>query len=114
MAATEIKGDKITKLDLNDPKAVVMTAVTSADPVYIDFGTAGDEKLVILVNASGTSITLKKGNGIQGVTDITETVNGLAAIRVDSGLFKKVLGTPKGIIEMTVSSAATVGLVQLP
>lgn len=104
---------KTTKLDLNDFGEVAFSSATSSDTIYFDYDGAGDEKLVMLFKGAG-SATIKKGNAIQGVVNLTGTVTTEAAVRVDSGLFKNVYGSYTGKVSATVSSASSVALIQLP
>ncbi len=102
-----------TKLDLNEPAEITFASATSSDTIEFDYETAGDEKLVILAKGAGT-LTLKKGNSIQGVIDVSKTVTAEAAARVDSGLFKNVYGANTGKVLGTVSANMSVALIQLP
>ena len=98
--------------ELNKAEFVKYESCTSADTIYLDY-TGPDEKLLVLVNGSAT-VKLYKGDGIQGVVDVEQTISTAGAIRLDSGLFKNMSGTNKGKVKMTVSANVTVGLVQLP
>ena len=113
MATTTVTPKKI---DLNGATGAVTfsTVSNSGDDFLLDF-TGADNKTVILLKGSGT-LTLKAGNGIQGVTDLALTSDStLAAFRVDSGLFKIVSGTNKGYIHAVPSATTvTVALVQHP
>lgn len=107
-----------TILKLNEVTKIPLTSVTSADDVYFDYNGGGDEKLVILANGNVT-LTLKKGNMIQGVTDVVGSVTTSGAIRIDSGLFKAAKSDTdtkavKGKVYLKTSGAATVALIQLP
>lgn len=105
-------------VNLNEVTKIPLTSVTSADDIYFDYNGAGDEKLVILANGNVT-LTLKKGNMIQGVTDVSGSVTTCGVIRVDSGLFKAAKNDTdtkavKGKVYMKSSGNATVALIQLP
>lgn len=102
-----------TKLDLNEPTEITFSSATSADTIEFNYDEAGDEKLVMLVKGTAT-VKLKKGDAIQGVVDIEKAITTEGAIRIDSGLFKNVTGESKGKVVATVSSAASVALIQLP
>lgn len=104
---------KTTRLDLNEPAEITFSSATSSDTIYFDYDGAGDEKLVMLFKGAAT-ITLKKGNSIQGVVDTTGTATTEAAVRVDSGRFKNVFGSYSGKVSATVSANTSVALIQLP
>ena len=104
---------KTTRLDLNTPGEIKFSSATASDTIYFDYNAAGDEKLVMLFKGAG-SLTLKKGNAIQGVVNVGGTVTTEAAVRVDSGLFKNVYGSYTGKVSATVSATTNVALVQLP
>ncbi len=90
-----------------------------------------DEKTVIIVKNAATSaksVTIKAGNGIQGVNDISVSVTAgyFTAIALDSGRFKNVseneelktlsgLDTVKGRVIITADSAdISIGVIRLP
>lgn len=104
-----------TAIGLNGIDAVVTKTCPTGDTHYLTFDGA-DNKLVIIASGSaGDKLTLKAGNGIQGVTDVELTLKaGTNAVRVDSGLFKIMSGSDKGKIAFTTSASLTVGLIQLP
>ena len=104
---------KTTRLDLNEPAEITFSSATSSDTIYFDYDGAGDEKLVMLFKGAAT-ITLMKGNSIQGVVDTTGTATTEAAVRVDSGRFKNVFGSYSGKVSATVSANTSVALIQLP
>lgn len=80
--------------------------------------TNADFKRLILVNNTTTSavdVTVKAGNGIQGVQDLetySVPANTIAAIRLDDGRFKNVSGEDNGNI--VVATTAQVAVVELP
>lgn len=104
---------KTTKLDLNEVGEVSFSSATSSDTIYFDYDGAGDEKLVMLFKGAAT-VTIAKGNSIQGVVDMTGTATTEAAVRVDSGMFKNVYGSYTGKVSATVSANTSVALIQLP
>lgn len=79
-----------------------------------------DEKYVVLIQNTDTdndeTVTIKKGNGIQGVADYTEKVGKgeTVAISLDSGAYKNVSGTDKGKVVITGTSDVEVAVVVLP
>ena len=69
-----------------------------------------DDKYLILVHNSGTSaanVTVKAGNGIQGVADLTHSVaaSSYATVSLDSGAYKNVSGDDKG--KVIIEGSAT-------
>lgn len=117
MAKVTITSDKLT---LNDWKALTFTAGT-ADGFKVP-ATNGDWKRVVLVQNTDTSaaitVTVKKGNGIQGVKDLDAfsiPAGKTAAIRLDDGRYKNVSGEDKDYILIVPSSTkASMSVVELP
>ena len=74
-----------------------------------------DEHAILVVNASAqTDLTVKAGNGIQGVTDLTLTVpKGVSLVKLESGRFKNVSGANKGKIIVVSTGTPSVGVVAL-
>lgn len=74
-----------------------------------------DEHTILVVNASAqTDLTVKAGNGIQGVTDLTLTVpKGVSLVKLESGRFKNVSGANKGKIIVVSTGTPSVGVVAL-
>ena len=69
-----------------------------------------DDKYLILVQNTATSaknVTVKAGNGLQGVADMTTSLaaSSYAFVSLESGLFKNVSGTDKGKVIITGGSA---------
>lgn len=117
MAKVTITSDKLT---LNDWKALTFTAGT-ADGFKVP-AVNGDWKRVVLVQNTDTSaaitVTVKKGNGIQGVKDLDAfsiPAGKTAAIRLDDGRYKNVSGEDKDYILIVPSSTkASMSVVELP
>lgn len=76
--------------------------------------TEADEKVVFIVNAASSgTITVVKGNGLQGVADITLNVpEGISVFTLDSMLFKNDSGTNKN--KVVIKGTAKVAVVALP
>ena len=75
----------------------------------LDF-TGRDDKTVVLINNTGSkgTVTFTKGDGIQGVTDVTfEAPAGFSVCALDSGFFKQMSGENKGHV-VAKPSAATI------
>lgn len=117
MAKVTITSDKLT---LNDWKALTFTAGTT-DGFKVP-ATNGDWKRVVLVQNTDTSaaitVTVKKGNGIQGVKDLdafSVAAGKTVAIRLDDGRYKNVSGEDKDYILIVPSSTkASMSVVELP
>ena len=116
MAAVTITNDV---LNLNEFKTLTFTAC-SVDGTMFDF-TPADQKMVLVFQNTGagsSTVTLKAGNGLQGVNDLDAfsiPASGFAAVRLDSGSFKNVSGDNKGKV-VVIPSAATIKAcaIQLP
>ena len=118
-----VKLNPIEIVKHNEPSAEVATANLT---VALD-GTAGayyehkerDDKYVIIAQntaeAAGT-LTIKKGNGIQGVADnvITIAAGKTVAINLESGCYKNVSGDNKGRVIMTGAATIKVAVIKLP
>lgn len=118
-----VKLNPIEIVKHNEPSAEVTTANLT---VALD-GTAGayyehkerDDKYVIIAQntaeAAGT-LTIKKGNGIQGVADnvITIAAGKTVAINLESGCYKNVSGDNKGRVIMTGAATIKVAVIKLP
>ena len=91
----------------------LFAAVDASDGA--EFAMSGrDDKTLILVQNSATSegtVTVKAGNGIQGVNDLTVTVpaSSTMALVLDSGRYKNVSGADRGKV-VVLGSAATIKL----
>lgn len=76
-----------------------------------------DDKMTLVINNSGsaaTTLTVKAGNGIQGVADLTLTVPvGVSLVKLESGRFKNVSGTNKGKIVVVSPGTPKVGIAAL-
>ena len=90
-----------------------LTALTADTPAAILWDES-DEKMVLVVQntaSSDATLTVKAGNGIQGVVDLTLTVpkNAVSLVKLDSGRFKNVSGENKGKIVVVSATALKVG-----
>ena len=113
MARTVLSAVKLS--DRNEFSAPVTSANLTAAvngtsleaELKLDFS---DEKCLILVQNAGASdadVTVKAGNGIQGVNDLVHSVaaSSFAILAIDSGRFKHVSGEEKGKVIFKGSSA---------
>lgn len=100
-------------------KAITYVALDGTDG--LEFVMAeNDEKYVVLIQNTDTdndeTVTIKKGNGIQGVADYAAKVGKgkTVAISLDSGAYKNVSGTDKGKVVITGAADVKVAVVVLP
>ena len=95
------------------PAMETLTADTDKSIVWSE----NDAKMVLVVNNATTdeaTLTVKAGNGIQGVCDITlEVPVGISLVKLESGRFKNVSGANKGKIVIVSPEALTVGVAAL-
>ena len=98
----------------NTIAAVTLEALTASTAKAIDWSEK-DEQTVLVINASAqTDLTVKAGNGIQGVTDLVLTVpKGVSLVKLESGRFKNVSGANKGKVIVVSTGTPSVGVVAL-
>lgn len=119
VALTVHKMDKRNELMKAVATASLFAAVDASDGAEFEMS-GRDDKIVILIQNAATSaksVTVKAGNGIQGVVDYTEQVaaSSTTAIVLDSGRFKNVSGADKGKVILKGASAdIKVAVIELP
>lgn len=98
----------------NTIAAVTLEALTASTAKAIDWSEK-DEHTVLVINASAqTDLTVKAGNGIQGVTDLVLTIpQGVSLVKLESGRFKNVSGANKGKVIVVSTGTPSVGVVAL-
>ncbi len=98
----------------NEIATVELEKLTANTPKALEF-TERDDKVVLVINATAdTTLTIKAGNGIQGVADHTLTVpTGTNLVKLESGRFKNVTGENKGKIVVVSPGTPSVGVVAL-
>lgn len=102
--------------------ALTMTAATTAaDGFVIDYTKDDDKTLLIVRNDHATvaqTITIKAGNGLQGVADteaFSLAAGAIKVINLESGKFKNVSGTNKGkVLAIPSTTDIKVAAVLLP
>lgn len=109
----------IVKIDptaavLNDAAAVTFTALDASDGIYINFAKHQDTRIGILLQNTATgaaTVTVVKGDGIGGVTDIAVTVpgSGFAVVVLDSASFMLTKGDYKGYVHLTGPATVKAG-----
>ena len=78
-----------------------------------------DDKYLVLIQNSATSakdVTVKAGNGLQGVNDLKVSVaaSSYTFVRLESGRFKNVSGEDKGKVVINGPADIKVGVFCLP
>lgn len=93
-----------------------LTALTANTAKAIEWK-ENDNKMILVVQNSGsaaTTLTVKAGNGIQGVADLALTVPvGVNLVKLESGRFKNVSGENKGKIVVVSPGTPSVGVVAI-
>lgn len=117
MAIVKLTPSKIEKWN-SASGAVAFTALDATDGAYYEH-TARDDRNVILVKNSASSasnLTIKQGNGLQGVADevISVPASSTVAIAIESGRFKNVTGDNKGRVILTGATTLSVAVVEMP
>lgn len=100
----------------NEPATVTLSALTANTAKALSWGES-DEKLVLVVQngaSAATDLTIKAGDGIQGVADKKVTIPvGISLLKLESGRFKNVSGTDKGKIVVVSTGTPSVGVAAL-
>jgi hypothetical protein len=103
-------------INRNTIHKVAFEALTSSSPKAIPFNERDDKSVIIVNNTTSSSVTVtvKAGNGIQGVSDLVLTAeSGISVFKIESGRFKNVSGDYKGKIVLTSSGTPGVAIVAL-
>ena len=114
MAIVTITPDK---LELNTGKALTAgKAIDASDGLYVDFTGKDHNILLLLTGSAADTVTIKAGDGIQGVADeeVSVTSSGTTAVNLESGRFKLTSGEHKGYVHLTGAATTTVQAVELP
>ena len=112
MAVTAITPE-VLKYNTFDADALAMTAPTAAaDGFTVDASNIADGKLLLVfLNSSvdtAYDVTIKKGNALQGTTDLLKEIafGDYALVVPESGKFKNATGDDKGLIKVIPENAA--------
>ncbi len=101
----------------NNLKTIEFEALTANTAKAITWDNSDEHSIVVVTNTglSATDLTVKAGNGIQGVNDVTYTVpaNSTNIIKLESGRFKNVSGDNKGKIVVISTGTPSVGIAAL-
>ena len=103
--------DVIMRNELATPTLAALVANTETE---IEFNQKDDQTVLVINASAATDLTVKAGNGLQGVNDLLLTVpKGISLIKLESGRFKFVSGTHKGKIVVKSTGTPSVGVVAL-
>lgn len=99
----------------NDIAAVELQTLTASTDTALEWPES-DEKMILVLQNTATSaatLTVKSGNGIQGVVNkaLTVPASSVCVVKLDSGRFKNVRGENKGKIVINASAALKAGVV---
>lgn len=101
----------------NEIVNVKLTALSAGVDTEVPFDQRDDQTILVLSNngSSPVDVTIKAGNGLQGVNDLVVSVAaGANAIKLESGRFKFVSGEHKGkILVNAESSGVQYGIVAM-
>ncbi len=111
--------DDRNKLSAAIAAASLVTAIDATDGADFVMDERDDKYLILIQNAADAEkiVTIKHGNGIQGVCDLSESVSAssYAFMQLDSGRFKNVTGADKGKVVITGTDAnIKVAIFKLP
>lgn len=98
----------------NEIATPTMTPLSANTDTPVDFDNS-DERMVLVINASAaTTLTVKAGDHIQGVADMTLDVpKGISLLKLDSGRFMNVSGDNKNKIVVNSAGTPSVGIAAL-
>lgn len=117
MAALNLDTANVFKLDdFNKATDAITTTglvgtVDATDGATFTMDEASEKTLIMLqASTADAAVTIKAGNGLQGVNDLTFTVASgkTKFISIESGRFKNVKGTSKGKVIITYTGASAV------
>lgn len=91
-----------------------LEALTESTPKALAWD-ENDDKMILVISAeAATDLTIKAGNGIQGVNDHKLTVpKGVSLVKLESGRFKNISGENKGKIVVVSTGTPSVGIAAL-
>jgi hypothetical protein len=105
----------IVKALRDEANAFEFTSLAASDKVIIDWECKDECTMLIFLGGSGAStVTMKAGNGIQGVNDIVIEVPASAyvAVPINSGRVKNTYGEDVGNVVLSVSAACSLAVVE--
>lgn len=121
MARTEIEVIKLKEFDScsdNVLNTAMFAALDATDGGEFVFDGADHKTLILLQNTvtAVKTVTVKAGNGIQGVNDLEIEIDASStkAVALNSGAFKNMYGDDKGKVIMTGPSDIKIAVLKLP
>lgn len=98
----------------NELATVTLEKLTANTATALEWAERDDKMILVISATSATTLTVKAGNGIQGVADLALTVPvGTNLVKLESGRFKNVTGENKGKIVVESPGTPSVGVVAL-
>lgn len=98
----------------NELASVEFSKLTASTDTPIEWSENDNKMILVIESDAGAKLTVKAGNGIQGVADLTVDVpEGVSVMKFESGRFKYVTGDYKGKIVLNSTAAISVGVVAL-
>lgn len=98
----------------NDIATVELAALTADTEKALEWSERDDKMVLVIVATTATTLTVKAGNGIQGVANHTLAVPvGTSLVKLESGRFKNVTGANKGMIVVVSPGTPKIGVVAL-
>lgn len=99
----------------NEAKTFTFTALATSDTVVVPCDFKDEHTMLIFLGGTNAStVTIKAGNGYNGVNDeaIEVPAGGYVAMTIDSNRFKNVSGDYKGSVVIGVSAACSLAVVE--
>lgn len=104
-------------INRNTIHKVIFETLPTNTPKAFAFSERDDKSVIIVDNSASSSVylTVKAGNGIQGVSDLVLTAeSGISVFKIESGRFKNVSGEEiKGKIVLSATGTLSVAIVAL-
>lgn len=98
----------------NELATVKLEALRASADKAIEWKEGDDKMILVIVATEESNVTIKAGNGIQGVADMVLTVPvGTSLVKLESGRFKNVSGENKGKIVIQSNKTPNVGAVAI-
>lgn len=92
----------------NKVAEVAFTTMTANTDTAFAWNDSDDYTLIVVTATADDTLTVKAGDGLQGVNDLSLTIpTGTSVIKLESGRFKNVTGTNKGKIVLSCGKATT-------
>jgi len=118
MAKTVLTVHKLDDKNVFSADIATLATAMTADGAEFVMDDRDDKYLILLHNkaTSAQAVTIKHGNGIQGVCDLTGSVGASAYqfVSLDSGRFKNVFGDDKGKVIFAGNTNIEVAVFKLP